>query len=104
MATASRRCLCEPGGEVRLNICYWVICIWGCLDSFSFWLHQCWSLPVKQLGVFPLFAPCLEHICAGRGGGGSVAIEGFVVYIGGDISCTLNAMLLVQYVSRRVAM
>ena len=28
--------------------------------------------------------------------GASVAIEGFVVYIGGDISCTLNIMLLVQ--------
>ena len=34
----------------------------------------------------------------------SVAIEGFVLYIGGDYSCTLNVMLLVQYVSRRVAM
>ena len=38
------------------------------------------------------------------GGGGSVAIEGFVLYIRGDYSCTLNVMLLVQYVSRRVAM
>ena len=36
--------------------------------------------------------------------GGSVAMKGFVLYIGGDISCTLNAMLLVQYVSRRVVM
>ena len=31
---------------------------------------------------FPSFAPCLEHVCAG--GGGSVAIEGLVLYIGGD--------------------
>ena len=30
---------------------------------------------------FPSFAPCLEHVCAG-GGGGSVAIEGFVLYAG----------------------
>ena len=27
---------------------------------------------------FPTFAPCLEHICAGGGGGGSVANMGFV--------------------------
>ena len=40
------------------------------LDSFSSWLPQCWGLPVKQLGVFPSFAPCLEHVCAGGGGGG----------------------------------
>ena len=56
-------------------------------------MPQCWGLPIKQSGVFPSFAPCLEHVCAG---GGSVAIEGFVVYIGGDISCTLNITLLVQ--------
>ena len=31
-----------------------------------------------------------------------VAIEGFVLYIGGDYSCTLNVMLLVQYVSASV--
>ena len=34
------------------------------------------------------------------GGGGSVAIEGFVLYIGGDYSCTLNVMLLVQCYGR----
>ena len=34
----------------------------------------------------PSIAPCLEHVCAG-GGGGSVAFEGFVLYAGGD--CTL---------------
>ena len=47
------------------------------LDSFSFWLPQCWGVPVKQLGFFPTFAPCLEHICAG-GGGDSVANVGFI--------------------------
>ena len=32
---------------------------------------------------FPTFAPCLEHVCAG-GGGGSVAIVGVVlVYLRG---------------------
>ena len=25
----------------------------GWLDSFSFWLPQCWGVPVKQFGVFP---------------------------------------------------
>ena len=40
-----------------------------------------------QSGVFPSIAPCLEHVCAGGGGGGSVAFEGFVLYAGGD--CTL---------------
>ena len=44
---------------------------------------------------FPSFAPCLEHVCAG-GGGGSVAIEGFVVYTGVDYGLHLNIMLLVQ--------
>ena len=43
---------------------------------------------------FPSFAPCLEHVCAG--GGGSVAIEGFVLYVGGDYALHLNTMLLVQ--------
>ena len=31
-----------------------------------------------------------------RGGGGSVAIEGFVLYAGGDYALHLNIMLLVQ--------
>ena len=38
------------------------------------------------------------------GGGGSVENEGLVLCIGGDYSGTLNVMLLVQYVSRRVVM
>ena len=34
-------CLC-----VSLLIdCY--IVHWGCLDSFSFWLPQCWGVPVR---------------------------------------------------------
>ena len=47
------------------------------------------GLPVKQLGGVPSFAPCLEHVCAG-GGGGSVANEGLVLYIGGDYSLRLK--------------
>ena len=39
---------------------------------------------------FPSFAPCLEHVCAGEGGGGSVANEGLGLYVGRDYSCTLN--------------
>ena len=70
------------------------------LDSISV---GCLNIGVYLSSSSPSFAPCLEDICAG-GGGGSVAIEGFVLYIRGDYSCTLNAMLLVQYVRRRVAM
>ena len=44
---------------------------------------------------FPSVAPCLEHVCAG-GGGGSVAFEGFVLYAGGDYVLYPNIMLLVQ--------
>ena len=36
-----------------------------------------------QSGV-PSIAACLEHVCAGGGGGGSVAFEGFVLCTGGD--------------------
>ena len=32
----------------------------------------------QAVRVFPTFAPCLEHVCAGGGGGGSVANMGFV--------------------------
>ena len=56
-------------------------------------------------GVFPQIAPCLEHVCAG-GGGGSVAFEGLLyicrtglwfaplmyvacIEIGGHWSCAL---------------
>ena len=37
-----------------------------------------WVVPVRQLGVFPTFVPCLEHVCAG--GGGSVANMGLVSF------------------------
>ena len=42
---------------------------------------------------FPSIAPCLEHICAG--GGGSVTIEGFVLYAGGVYTLYPTIMLLV---------
>ena len=38
------------------------------------------------------------------GGGGSVANEGLVLYIGMDYGLHLNVLLFVQYVSRRVVM
>ena len=46
----------------------------------------------------------MSHVCLASHTTIYVAIEGFVVYIGRDISCTLNVVLLVQYVSRRVVM
>ena len=57
----------------------------GSLDGFS--------LVASMLGftcqaVFPTFAPCLEHVCAG--GGGSVANEGLGLYIEGDYSLRLE--------------
>ena len=53
---------------------------------------------------FHTFAPCLEHICAG--GGGGVANVGFMLhYIGGDYSFTSDIILLVHVSSgRRVVM
>ena len=45
--------------------------------------------------VFPSIASCLEHVCAG-GGGGSVAFEGLVLYAGGDYTLYPSIMLLVQ--------
>ena len=51
--------------------------------------------------LFPdiTFAHCLEHICAGGGGGGSVANVGLVytcIYRVGIIDYTVNIMLLVE--------
>ena len=41
------------------------------------------GLTSQEVRGFPTFAPCLEHVCAG-GGGGSVAIVGLVlVYMRG---------------------
>ena len=48
--------LCLYAGPVALDnvvLCSSVDVLEGWLDSFSFWLPQCWSVPVKQLGVFP---------------------------------------------------
>ena len=56
----------------------------------------------QAVSGFPTFAPCLEHVCAG--GGGSVANEGLVLYIGGDYSLLLKCYVTLQYVSRRVVM
>ena len=42
---------------------------------------------------FPSIAPCLEHLCAG-GGGGSVAFEGFLLYAGGVMLYTLIFRIL----------
>ena len=74
----------------------------GWLDSFSFWLPQCWGVPIKQLGVFPKFAPCLEHICAG---GGSVANMGLVLlYRRGFYITPYNYVTCRKAMSRRIVM
>ena len=47
--------LCLYAGPVALdNVvhCSSVDILKGLLDSFSFWLPQCWGVPVKQLEVF----------------------------------------------------
>ena len=82
-------CTCRAGCPDNVVLCSSVDVLKGWLDSFSSWLPQCWGLPVNQLGGFLSFAPCLEHVCAGGGGGGSVANEGLVLYIGGDYSLRL---------------
>ena len=82
-------CTCRAGCLDNVVLCSSVDVFKGCLGSFSFWLPQCWGLPAKQLVGFPSFAPCLEHVCAG-GGGGSVANEGLGLYIGGDFSLHLE--------------
>ena len=63
--------LCLYAGPVALdNVvhCSSVDVLKGWLDSLSFWLPQCWGVPVKQLGVFPHLFLVLEHICAGGRG------------------------------------
>ena len=48
--------LCLYAGPVALdNVvhCSSVDVLKGWLYSFSFWLPQCWGVPVKQLGGFP---------------------------------------------------
>ena len=48
----------------------------GCLDGFSV-VASMLGCTCQVVRVFPTFAPCLEHVCAG-GGGGIVANMGFV--------------------------
>ena len=47
-----------------------------------------------QSGVFPQLLLFRARLC--WGGGGSVTIEVFVLYVGGDYGLHLNIMLLVQ--------
>ena len=64
--------LCLYAGPVAMDnvvLCSSVDVLKGWLDSFSFWLPQYWGLPVKAVRGFSTFAPYLEHICAGGGGG-----------------------------------
>ena len=43
-----------PGGFLDNIVLYSSVDVLkGWLDSFSFWLPQCWGLPVMQSGVFP---------------------------------------------------
>ena len=58
-------CTCRAGCLDNVVLCSSVDVLKGWLDSFSSWLPQCWGLPVKQLGGFPSFAPCLEHVSGG---------------------------------------
>ena len=63
-------CLCVT---LLIDCC---IIRWGCLDSFSL-VAAMLGCTCQVVRGFPAFAPCLEHICAG-GGGGSVANMGFI--------------------------
>ena len=75
----------------------------GCLDRVSF---GCLNVGVACHVVrgFPSIAPCLEHVCAGGGGEGSVAFEGFVLYAGGVYALSPNVLLRVQvWPTRRLA-
>ena len=71
-----------------------VLLVRGCLDSFSF--------GCLNVGVYLSCSQGFSLICSlfrARlcwGGGVSVAIEGFVLYAGGDYALHLNIMLLVQ--------
>ena len=57
-------------------------CRAGCLDNVVF-VHSVLGFTCQVVRCFPTFAPCLEDVCAG-GGGGSVAIVGLVlVYLMG---------------------
>ena len=63
--------LCLYAGPVALdNVvhCSSVDVLNGLLDSFSFWLPQCWGVPVKQLGVSHICSLFRGHLCWGGGG------------------------------------
>ena len=64
----------------------------GWLDRLSF---GCLNVGVYLSGSegFPIFSPCLEHICAG--GGGVVQIWILYNYVGGDYGFTSYIVLLV---------
>ena len=47
-----------------IMICYCVIGITGCLDSFFFLVSSMVGFTCRAVRV----APCLEHVCAGGGG------------------------------------
>ena len=74
-------CTCRAGCLDNVVLYSSVDVLKGWLDSFSFWLPQCWGVPVMQSGVFPQLLLVLSTFVLG--GGGSVTIEGFVLYAGG---------------------
>ena len=76
-----------------IMVCYCVIGITGCLDSFSFGcLNGGVYLSCNQ--GFSLNCSLFRaRLC--WGGGGNVAFEGFVLYAGGDYALHLDIMLLV---------
>ena len=51
-----------------LRVC-WIASLFGCFNVVVY---------LSGSKGFPTFAHCLEHICAGGGGGGSVANMGFI--------------------------
>ena len=66
----------------------------GGLDKLLFLVASVWGCTCQAVRGFPTFAPCLEHICAG-GGGGSVANMGLVLLYWRDFILCLRIMLLV---------
>ena len=55
-----------------------LLVLYGCLSAL--WLPQCLGWTCQVVSGFGAFAPCLEHVCAG-GGGGSVANVGYCFII-----------------------
>ena len=67
----------------------------GCLDRVSFGCLNVGVYLSCSQGFSLICSLFRARLCWG-GGGGSVAIEGFVLYAGGDYALHLNIMLLVQ--------